>query len=448
MQQFWRDMGGIDNATPGGAYNGQSAGYYSAGNLFARTKVKNTNLGSLQLPSYRAGCGGIDMFAGSFSFINSDQLISVMNAIGANATSFAFKLALDTLSPQIGQQIAELQKTIQDINSFQINSCEQAAALVGGAWPASDEASKSVCASIGNHRGIFSDYAAAKHNCATGGRRASTLASDGDEYKNVKTENTNIAWKAIKDSNLFGSGGSFDTEMAELFMTLSGTVIMKAGANDDDPAQFQYIDSKVATGEVIGALLDGGSISVIHCDEEDKCLNPTVDGATHTLSADNAFQARVQKMLEDISTRIMAESGGSSSPLTAQELGFLNMTSIPIYKVLNVYSAYSGASSYFELNTYGEIIASDILFEYLRKVMKDIETATSRLNVGDSKDLAEFKTGLESAKKDLAARETKTSKKLDTLLSLVQRTTFIENLLASKLSSSASDSLKWSNSFK
>ena len=165
MQQFWKDMCGIDNATPGGSYKGQSAGYYSGGNLYARTKVKNQNFASLQLPGYRAGCGGIDMFAGSFSFINSQQLVSLMNNIASSAVTFSIKLAMDTLSPQIGQQVSELQKMVQEMNQFQMNSCEQAAALVGGAWPASDEASKSICASIGNHRGIFSDYAAAKQNC-------------------------------------------------------------------------------------------------------------------------------------------------------------------------------------------------------------------------------------------------------------------------------------------
>ncbi|MDN4704685.1 conjugal transfer protein TraH [Vibrio parahaemolyticus] len=43
------------------------------------------NLVSFTPPSWKAGCGGVDMFGGSFSFINAEQLVTMMRAVAANA---------------------------------------------------------------------------------------------------------------------------------------------------------------------------------------------------------------------------------------------------------------------------------------------------------------------------------------------------------------------------
>ena len=74
LNDFFDDMGASANATGPTAYQGQSAGYYSGGNIWTRFPQKSVNPVNLQLPSIKAGCGGIDVFSGSFSFINSDEI--------------------------------------------------------------------------------------------------------------------------------------------------------------------------------------------------------------------------------------------------------------------------------------------------------------------------------------------------------------------------------------
>ena len=73
MNSFWDDSSFNSNITNPSAYQGQSATYYNAGSLFARTNIKNIQLAAITLPSVSAGCGGIDAFMGGFSHINSDQ---------------------------------------------------------------------------------------------------------------------------------------------------------------------------------------------------------------------------------------------------------------------------------------------------------------------------------------------------------------------------------------
>ena len=59
MDSFLNDVGGASNINGPTAFQGQSAGYYSLGNVWMRFPQKTTSIASLQLPKARAGCGGI-----------------------------------------------------------------------------------------------------------------------------------------------------------------------------------------------------------------------------------------------------------------------------------------------------------------------------------------------------------------------------------------------------
>ena len=54
MNNFMNDMGAYGNVTGPGAFQGQSAGYYTAGNLWARFPQRNVQPFNLQLPHARA----------------------------------------------------------------------------------------------------------------------------------------------------------------------------------------------------------------------------------------------------------------------------------------------------------------------------------------------------------------------------------------------------------
>jgi conjugative transfer pilus assembly protein TraH len=66
LGKVFSSMGFDNNVTAGGSYKDQMGGYYSGGSLFARSPVRSAQLMSVQAPSFKAGCGGIDMFAGGF----------------------------------------------------------------------------------------------------------------------------------------------------------------------------------------------------------------------------------------------------------------------------------------------------------------------------------------------------------------------------------------------
>ncbi len=413
------------------AFEGQSAGHYTGGNLFMRTPTRTTTLATVSLPSHRAGCGGIDMFSGGFSFINSDELVALMKSIGNNAVAYSFKLALETISPMIAEQIGELQDWLQRINQFNINSCETAKGIVGGLWPRAETASRVICEDLGGNGGIFTDRAAARHGCGSQGKRQSTLNSASGPMRAQIPSDINIAWMAANKNPLFAS----DRQLAELVMTLTGTVIVTAPANDDASPTFAYHGHKADTDQLIGALLEGGNATINHCFDSEKCLsvNPNYTLAIPKISA---FSERVRKTLEGIEDKV--DTNGS---LNAQEQALLKTTNIPIYKVVNVMSAYQGKLATLSLTQYSDLIALDILYRFISDLIREIERGGTALVLADDQIIKDWREGLQAARRALRVKMAAVSGNFQKTLSIVEKASQLEKTLTANLTGAMQSSI-------
>ena len=101
MQAMFNDLGVLGNVTsPGRVPRPGDEPLHRRQPDDARPG-KNYPLVNARLPSLRAGCGGIDLFGGAFSFINKQQFVALLQNIGSNAVGYAFKLALQSISPDI-----------------------------------------------------------------------------------------------------------------------------------------------------------------------------------------------------------------------------------------------------------------------------------------------------------------------------------------------------------
>jgi conjugative transfer pilus assembly protein TraH len=65
MQSMFNDLGALGNVTSPGAFRGQAMNLYTGGSLMMRAGSQ-LPLVNAQLPSLRAGCGGIDIYGGAF----------------------------------------------------------------------------------------------------------------------------------------------------------------------------------------------------------------------------------------------------------------------------------------------------------------------------------------------------------------------------------------------
>ena len=362
MDRFMDDMGGAANGTGPTAFQGQSAGYYSLGNVWTRFPQKTTNIANFQLPRARAGCGGIDIFAGSFSFINASEIVAMLKAVANNAVGFAFSLAIDTVCPECSKIMQEFSQKAQLMNNLNINSCEMAQGLVGGVWPKGDLADKAICEAIGNSEGIFTDYAAAKHGCGTRGQRSATNASAGADYADVNPGVArNYTWHILKKSAFFNPNGTFDRELAEYAMTLIGTVIY-VPPMDDSPGKFTPFGGD-ASSSLVTALLDGTqgqTIKVFDCDEADQCLNPTFRNMS--LATSKAIRPRMAAMIGN-----MVDAIRSDGAIGDAEKELLQVASVPLYKILTVQAAYGRGMPTDDRETLAEIASIDLLYVILER---------------------------------------------------------------------------------
>lgn len=440
MDDFMREAGGAATVTGPSAYKGQSAGYYSLGNVWTRFPQKTTNLANLQLPKARAGCGGIDLFAGSFSFINASEIVAMLKAVANNAVGFAFKLAIDTVCPECSKVMDEFAQKAQMMNALNINSCEAAQALVGSVWPKGDLADKAICEAIGNSDGIFSDYAAAKHGCGNKGERSSTLSrADPAKWDAVNSAvPRNYTWHVLRNSKFFNANGSFDRELAEYVMTLVGTIIY-VPPTDSDPGKFQPLAGDTSS-TLVTALLDGasaGSVQVYACDTEDKCLSPTLRALTVPLA--KAIRPRVAALVDG-----MVDAVRSDTPITPAQQELLQLSSIPLYKILTVQAAYSRGLAIDDRTTLTEIASIDLLYAILEQLMSEVGKTRASFIAADETKLAAWTAHLASARQILAERQQTTQGRVTAIMAIIEKTQFLENTLAAQMSPAMAASLDWS----
>ena len=73
VDSMFNNLGAIGNYTAPGAFRGQTYNTYTGGSIFLRSPNKVYQLASIQFPYVKAGCGGIDVFGGSFSHLSAAE---------------------------------------------------------------------------------------------------------------------------------------------------------------------------------------------------------------------------------------------------------------------------------------------------------------------------------------------------------------------------------------
>lgn len=436
MNDFWDELGVAANVTGPSSFEGQRAGYYTLGNVYIRTPQRSLNPVNIQMPGYRAGCGGIDMYSGGFSFVNSAELVAFMKSVANNAASFAFQVALETISPVISEKVGELQSIAQRINQFSMSSCEAGQTAVAAMWPQSDQASRVICEASASRRGLYPDWVAARHGCGSEGSRGSVLAGASAEEKAAVPQNINIAWDALKRHPVV----SGDRELMQFLMTLSGTEILTATGSDDDPQSYQFLPSKMLDPGLISAFLDGGTVQVYQCDSDpdDRCLNPSA-GGTVTIASTDGLRSRVQQMLADIMGQVRARTA-----LTADQQAFLNVTSLPVYKMINVHAAYEGVFADQTIQSYSEIIAIDLMYGLFEEYAEMLSEAGSTATSGARDSVAQWREQIAQQREFLIAYQLESNSRVEVIEQVIARTQAIERMLAGRLSKDLSDAYQFS----
>ena len=147
----------MSNTTPPGTVSSRDRAGVFGGSLQMRVPVQAVNLVAFDPPRFDAGCGGVDLYGGSFSFINAQQLVAVFRQVAANAVGLAFKAAVNAISPNLGNLMSEFQAMMQNLNGLAKNSCHLAGLLVDKGERALSDAIDGDGSIAGQKKGLFSD---------------------------------------------------------------------------------------------------------------------------------------------------------------------------------------------------------------------------------------------------------------------------------------------------
>ena len=442
MQAMFNDLGAIGNVTAPGAFRGQAMNLYTGGSLMMRSPGRNYSLADVQLPSLRAGCGGIDLFGGSFSFINKQQFVALLRNIGSNAVGYAFKLALQSISPDIDKLLTELHDQINKVNAMNINSCEAAQALVNGAVGEYDNSVMSGCANISQYLGSVADRADARLTCATNAPAVvkTAAASSDPNIRNVTFVKGNVVWTALNRV-----AGSISQPEKEFIMSVIGTVVLYPPRDDGSGAMPRYFDPTIAGLRDLllgrGASASAGNIDVeiYACDEPVECLNPG-----RRMVSVKPFSRLVSERLLRISDNI-----ASRTPQTSADIGFINNTTEPVYKMLAVANAVPGSSTAETLiETYKDVIALDYTETFLKRVIRQAQTALSHtLKRSDLEQqyVDTLQSNAQEAQRQLVAEKQAAYAKLRSVSSMTQDLQNLERQLWTSMPSAIKAMLDFSS---
>mgnify|MGYP001485589637 FL=1 len=363
VNNMFNSLGAIGNYTAPGAFRGQTFNTYTGGSLFMRAPNKVYQLAAIQFPSARAGCGGIDVFGGSFSHISAAEFKNMLRNITAALPGIAFQLALESVSPLLGG-LTKWAKGLETwINNARINSCETAKAIVSTAAEAAGFSSQEACSDLAIEMGLETDRDAARRRCATDrpGILASARSSGDANIRNKAPFVGNLTWKALQRTGTY-----LDDQERELIMSIVGTVIFypEDAARDPEPVAPTITSiSQLLYGQAAGT---GTNVTqhLLRCNNYTDCDVVTLNSSyTHT-----PFTARVETMMRSIADKIATRT---AIPNNSAEVGFVNQTTEPIYKMLSIGATIPGSGlSDSLIAQYRDVIAADYAYVFLERNLR------------------------------------------------------------------------------
>ena len=423
LDSFMNGIGYASNVTSPQAFQSQAAGYYGGGSLYARNAVRQYQLVTLDMPDYRAGCAGIDLYAGSLSYISGDKLVNLGKQIMTNGGAYAVDVMLATTVPQLKQVRDYLQSTVQKVNQMSVNSCEAAQTLVGGLYPKTAASQQKICNDQRRmaKEGLGQDYVVARMDCAGNGfKETMENAANDPVMKKQVVLNKNIVWSLLREQSFLAD----DTELAELVMSLTGTLII------DKEGRVTNVPSLASSSSLIQALIgraNSGSqtAKIWHCSDDTRCLSVTLTDVT--ISEASSLSGRVRQLIASLDQHVKDDT----KP-TATEQNFLAMTPMPILKFVTVLNSAQYGDASVDLEEYSTLIAQDMMQQYLGELFEAVSNATQGSSLNEAL-LDDIRKRIDSSRARISAIDPQVSRKLMEKLALINNMVRIERQLAASL---------------
>jgi conjugative transfer pilus assembly protein TraH len=338
-------------------------------------------------------------------------------------------------------KIQELGAWANDHNYNNMNSCRLATLAVDSSVGMAHDALKSTCIRQ-RTGGEDENYEKSSFFCQDQERAEQAVKAakaQGDLKHSAIESDVNVTWHAIQTNPILSG---IDTETKYLLMSLTGTVVLNV-----ENSKKQVFPS-LLDDELIEALSGGRSVKVYACAGDasaEGCLK--VVEKEIRIDNESSFIAQIREKLQDIETKI-----GEDTEPTEREISvlaeFLDLNSIPIYQILNVQSAYSrGGVLVMSLSEYTEIIAMDVLYQFLERGISDVlkSIANNLLPASLQRDLNAMAM---NARDRIQTKRQEFISKIKTTHEIIARVQMLEKQVFSAASSNLLSNLQWTNGMK
>lgn len=279
LQQTLNDSLGQITGASGGTMMGNvtapqigesaQAGYVSGGSLTTRFKIYDPNIIGFQQPYLKAGCSGIDMYGGSFSFINAEEFKNLLRSIGSNALGYAFKLGIDSMCNQCGNLMSDFQEKVQKLNEYMGNSCQLAQGLVTGGQKALQNSMDNDISLANSAMGVSADaWDGFNSYMSSGQTEAQVSAGSASEQVVTETIEGNMVWRALKGGAIQFNNG--DDQLYRSIMSLTGTVIVKPrdGQTEDGSATRKVVSESKESLISLKDFVESSEMTIYTCEGE------------------------------------------------------------------------------------------------------------------------------------------------------------------------------------
>lgn len=301
-------------STAPGGYSSQQRGYYTAGGFDARFRMTNDHLVSVQPPSIKVGCGGIDLMAGSMSYLNPQYLVQKLEKILQAAPAFAFDLAMQEYCKPCVATLQFLEHTADQLNQMQLNDCQAANGLAKAIVDPSNFASDmqgSVQSEVASVNGLVDTWENFQTTARSSNGASPISAKNTTSGCSSDFNNTFLNGSIVQNSAVLIGLDNY----APLMRGLVGDVVVSFNSSSNNYS-FQYLNACPGNDSVSGDDFMNGTVKV-----EDAGGNCTQPG----------YQSVIDQMdtnLNGLSTAI-----ASGTKLTAAQTAFINQSPIPLYVV-------------------------------------------------------------------------------------------------------------------
>ena len=423
----------MSNVTEAGVREAGAVSTVTGGGFVYRTPRTDFVPFSVTPPSLKAGCGGIDLFLGAFSIPSREEFVSFLKSVGTALPRLAFQLALQTMAPDLNEQVGRYADLIRSYTNRYTDSCEAARALLDNTGATEHltrvvEGAKNALRSDGS----VADQSEADRRVRDNGEKAiaaSPIRKDSGGNV-VDAPEINLTWALLSGGKL-GAADFDSVSLRETMMTLLGTTVFTQEGKGENAV---LVAREIAGVDLLPVLFNetGKDTSLVKltCDEAKRCLSPE-----RKPMYDTDLVAELKEAADHYLTALKSRD---ASLVTDDEMFFLaSVSSVPLLRILNLASVarYEGLAADI-VDTYVEAAAYEALVGALEALTSDIRrvmgsSSATTLSAEHAKHVKALVLRISDVEESLALRRDKVVQAMNRAAAFVTQLEHIERSLKS-----------------